>query len=212
MFGVFHQLVVLVGLDMNETKQKNNLSFSLIAAYSLNKVIGKKGKIPWHLSSDLKRFKALTENKIVVMGRKTYESIGKPLKNRINIVITSNVNFADKFTYSKPEMMGITDVCGAVQLCKHLTDFFPQDSAAKEIMIIGGQKIYEQFLPMANKMYLTEVGLEIENGDAFFPEFEKTQWLEKEKVEIAETMALVDNIKSHITIPYTYKVFERVSS
>ena len=184
------------------------ITYSLIAAHSTNKVIGKNGKIPWKVPMDLKRFKELTENKIVVMGRKTYESIGKPLKNRINIVLTSDMKFADSFTFSRTEKIGMTSVSGVIQLCRHLTNFQPDDNESCEIMVIGGEQIYKAFMPLATKMYITEIGVEIANGDAFFPSFESTQWQEKEKTDHVESLGLLEGITHHIEIPFSYKLYE----
>lgn len=186
------------------------MKFSLIAAHSVNRVIGKNNQLPWKMPSDLKRFKELTTGKIIVMGRKTYDSIGKPLPKRINVVVTSNITIADKFTYSQPEMIGITGIAEAIQLCKHLSDYFTDTSMIKEVMVIGGQSIYEAFLPLSEKLYLTEVGINIDNGDAFFPEFNKENWSVTSQTEGVDEMCLLQGITKHISLPYTYKILEKV--
>ena len=137
------------------------LNFTLIAAVSLNKVIGSNGSIPWHIPEDLKYFQSNTLYSTVIMGRNTYESIGKPLPNRKNIVITSSKNkFQDIEIYSNIEDL--------IESLKNSED---------EIFIIGGEKIYSEFMPLANKMLITEVKIEIE-GDSFFPEWDPNEWTE----------------------------------
>ena len=134
---------------------------SLIVAASTNNVIGAKGELPWRLSSDLKRFKALTMGKPIVMGRRTYESIGRPLPGRQNIVVTRNPDF-------------VADGCDVVS---SVDAAIQAASDAEEIMIIGGSHIYEAFLPRAHRIYLTRVQAEVE-GDAFLPEFNSNDWQE----------------------------------
>jgi dihydrofolate reductase len=134
---------------------------SLIVAASMNNVIGAKGDLPWRLSADLKRFKGLTMGKPIVMGRKTYESIGRPLPGRQNIVITRNSDF-------------VADACDVVSSIEAAID---AAGDAEEIMIIGGSHIYEAFLPRADRIYLTRVQAEVE-GDAYLPEFGNDDWQE----------------------------------
>ena len=140
---------------------------SLIVAASTNNVIGAKGDLPWRLSADLKRFKALTMGKPIVMGRKTYESIGRPLPGRQNIVVTRQDNYA-------PEG------CTVVQS----VDAAIAAANAPEIMIIGGGHIYEAFMPMAERIYLTRVDADID-GDTYFPEISGDQWQEVARQEQA---------------------------
>ena len=134
---------------------------SLIVAASTNNVIGFQGDLPWRLSSDLKRFKALTMGKPIVMGRKTYESIGRPLPGRQNIVVTRNPDF-------------VAEGCDVVSSVDAAID---AAGDAEEIMIIGGSHIYEAFLPRAGRIYLTRVQAEVE-GDAYLPEFNSNEWQE----------------------------------
>jgi dihydrofolate reductase len=123
---------------------------TLISAYSKNKVIGVDNKLPWHLPEDLKRFKSLTLGKNIVMGRKTFESIGRPLPGRTNIVLSKSGFKADGvFVYDS-----IPNI---------LNDF-------KDIVVIGGEQIYKTFLYYADTLEITEIDKEFE-GDAFFPEF-----------------------------------------
>ena len=139
---------------------------SLIAAMGRNKVIGKDKSLPWKLPEDMERFKELTANKPVVMGRKTFESIGRALPNRKNIVITRDKNYKAK---------GCTVVNSIKEALKTAKE-------AYEIMIIGGAQIYQEFLPIANKMYITLIDKDFE-GDAYFPEFDEAEWKEAKKEE-----------------------------
>jgi len=134
---------------------------SLIVAASTNNVIGIQGELPWRLSSDLKRFKSFTMGKPIVMGRLTYESIGRPLPGRQNIVITRNAAFE-------------ADGCDVVQSVEAAID---AAGDAAEIMVIGGGHIYREFLPRADRIYLTRVHTQIE-GDAFLPELVDDEWRE----------------------------------
>lgn len=135
---------------------------SLIAAVSKNNVIGNKGKIPWKLSTDMKRFATLTKGHMVVMGRKTYESIlahlGKPLPDRKNIVITSQPS------YEAPGCEIVPSLMDAVK-----------GTYLDELFIIGGERAYIEGLALADKMYLTVVDTTCE-GDAFFPKWDKSEW------------------------------------
>jgi dihydrofolate reductase len=135
-------------------------AISLIAAVAENGVIGQENKLPWHLPADLKHFKAMTLGKPVLMGRKTWESLGRPLPGRHNIVITRQVG------YKVPA--GVTV---AASLEKALT-LAGQEA---EVMVIGGAQIYRQALPLADKVYLTRVALS-PTGDTFFPDLDPTLW------------------------------------
>lgn len=134
---------------------------SLIAAMDKHRVIGKDNTLPWKISADLKRFKELTSGKPVIMGRKTFESIGKPLPNRTNIIITRDKN------YMASGCIVVHSVEGALKAA----------AVGKEVMVIGGAEIYKQFLPRANRLYLTLINEEFE-GDAYFPEYNKNEWKE----------------------------------
>jgi len=134
---------------------------SLIVAASANHVIGVNGGLPWHLSDDLRRFKALTIGKPIVMGRKTHESIGRPLPGRQNIVITTQADFAASGCDVVPSAAAAVAAAGA----------------AAEIMVIGGGQIYALFLPLAERVYLTRVEVELE-GDVHFPALDPLLWRE----------------------------------
>ena len=132
---------------------------SLIVAASTNNVIGAEGDLPWRLSEDLKRFKKLTMGKPIIMGRKTYESIGRPLPGRHNIVISRQTDFSAE---------GCTVVASPDAAVEAAGD-------AEEIMIIGGEHIYKAFLPRADRIYLTRVHLET-SGDAHLPALSLDDW------------------------------------
>lgn len=134
---------------------------SLIVAVSSNNVIGANGGLPWHLSDDLKRFKAITMGKPIVMGRKTYESIGRPLPGRQNIVITTQDGFAAQGCDVVPSRVAAIAAAGD----------------AAEIMVIGGGQIYALFLPLAQRIYLTRVEVELD-GDVQFPPLDPSLWRE----------------------------------
>ena len=138
---------------------------SIIVAASTNNVIGNKGELPFRIPDDLKRFKALTMGKPIVMGRLTWESIGRPLPGRQNIVITRQPGFS---------ATGCDIVSSPGAALEAAGD-------AEEIMIIGGSQIYDLFLPKAGRLYLTRV-LETIAGDTFFPAIDESEWelLERE--------------------------------
>jgi dihydrofolate reductase len=124
-----------------------------IAAMSLNRVIGAGGKIPWHLPEDFKWFKQMTTGHVLVMGRRTFESIGKPLPNRETIVLSRSA-------FSHP----------GVRMVRSLEEL-PALAGGRQVFICGGAQIYEQALPLCSELYLTLVKRHVE-GDAFFPPFE----------------------------------------
>lgn len=132
---------------------------SIIVAASTNNVIGVQGDLPWKLSDDLRRFKQLTMGKPIVMGRLTWESIGRPLPGRQNIIVTRQAGF-------------VAEGCDVVDSpARALT----VAGYADEIMIIGGSQIYELFLPKAARLYMTRVDADID-GDAFFPDLDEDDW------------------------------------
>ena len=141
-------------------------SISLVVAASTNNVIGVAGDLPWRLSDDLKRFKALTMGKPIVMGRKTFESIGRALPGRQNIVITTQTEF-------------VADGCDVVS---SPAAALAAAAEAEEVMIIGGGEIYRLFLPLAARIYLTRVKVDLE-GDTIFPALDESDWLETAREE-----------------------------
>lgn len=139
---------------------------SLIVAKAQNDVIGDSNKLPWYLPADLKRFKELTTGRKVVMGRKTFDSIirtlGRPLPNRTNIVITRNLNFV---------------AIPGVIVAHSLEEALNKTNNLKEVFVIGGAQIYQQALPLADRIYLTEVKANI-TGDTYFPATNYDSWTE----------------------------------
>lgn len=135
---------------------------SLVAALDRYRAIGKGNDLPWRLPDDLKRFKALTLGKPVLMGRKTAESLGRALPGRLNLVLTRSgrAPFA--------EMTAVTSLEEARVLA--------EANGAEELCVIGGAEIYTQTLPLADRLYLTHVDTQVEDADAFFPDFDATQW------------------------------------
>ena len=132
---------------------------TIIVAASENSVIGYKNALPWNISEDLKYFKKITINHSVIMGRKTFESIGKPLKDRRNIVI------------SRDKTLKIE----GVEIVNSLDDAIFRTKDQNEIFIIGGEQIYKMAMPFATNMHITKVYTNIE-GDAFFPAFDESEW------------------------------------
>lgn len=147
------------------------MRIALIVAMAENRVIGRGGGLPWRISADLKYFKAKTMGKPIVMGRKTFDSIGKPLPGRPNIVVTQG----DATTF--PD--GV-DVAGDIDAALDVAHRRAEETGADEIMIIGGATLYEITLPHADRLYLTEIHEAVE-GDTFFPAFDKAAWQEVER-------------------------------
>jgi dihydrofolate reductase len=143
------------------------MKVALIAAFAQNLVVGINNSLPWHLPEDLKYFKRTTSGKAIIMGRKTYESIGRPLPNRTNIVVTRNPDF-------KAE--GVVTVMSLEAGIKH-AESVNLINGIDEVMIIGGAAIYQASLPMADRLYLTHVHANVE-GDAYFPTVDFDQWKE----------------------------------
>lgn len=137
------------------------MTISLVVAAATNNGIGKDGKMPWHLPNDLKHFKNITWGMPIIMGRKTFESLGKPLPGRKNIVITHNPDW---------KVEGVI----AVQKIEDAL-FVAQATDAKEIMIIGGGEIYKLLFPKANRIYMTRVEAEPE-ADTYFPQIIEKEW------------------------------------
>ncbi len=139
------------------------MKIAMIAAMAHNRVIGKDNQMPWHLPDDLKHFKAVTMGKPVVMGRKTFESIGRPLPGRQNIVISRNPDL---------KIEGVTCVT-SFDAAKHAA------GQCDELMVIGGGQLYGELLPVADILYLTEIALDVD-GDTHFPLWNPNEWDETE--------------------------------
>jgi len=165
------------------------MRLSLIAALTSNNVIGRNNDLPWHLSTDLKRLKALTMGHHLIMGRRTYDSIGRPLPGRHIVVITHDPNFN----------------AGGVQVVHSLEDAIQiaVESSDEEPFIAGGGQIFEQAIHRADRMYLTRIHAEIE-GDAFFPDFDDvSEWqlIDAEHFEADEKN----------DYPFSFLTYERVA-
>lgn len=162
---------------------------NMIVAMSKNGVIGNNNDLPWGLKGDLKYFKEVTTGNTIVMGRKTYESIGKPLPNRKNIVLTRNdINIE-----------GVEIFNSVIEVLRYSYEY-PNES----VFVIGGAEIYDQFLPYADKIYITEIEEEID-GDTYFPnKF-------KESFNLVKTSDLITelNIKSKDELSYRFNVYEK---
>ena len=139
----------------------------LIAAVAENGVVGKNNALPWHLPEDLKYFKRMTLGKPIVMGRKTFESIGRPLPGRTNIVVSRNKSYA-------PDGVEVVD---SLESALTLASQIAESEGQKDLMVIGGAAIYAAALPLAQCLYITEVHGEVE-GDAYFPEVDWSLWHE----------------------------------
>ena len=159
------------------------MRISLLVAASENNVIGKDNKLPWHISHDLKRFKMLTMGHHIIMGRKTHESIGKALPGRINVVVTRNKNY-------KAEGCVVVNTVEEALL---------RSSDDNEVFIIGGEQIFKETLPVADRIYLTEIHKNIE-GDAFMPELNKEEWIATE----------IERRTEHPDFDYTYITLDRI--
>lgn len=135
------------------------MRISIIVAAAANNVIGRGGELPWHLPEDLKRFKRLTIGKPVIMGRLTQESIGNPLPDRRNIVLSRR----EEHVIEGFEVVATSDA--ALKLA----------AGAAEVMVIGGGRVYRELLPLADRIYLTRLATAVE-GDTFFPELDDAEW------------------------------------
>jgi len=134
---------------------------SIIVAIANNGVIGVNNTLPWHLPEDLKRFKALTMGHHIIMGRKTYESLGRLLPGRTTVIVTRNSH------YKIEGALIASSLQAAIALCRD----------DDEVFLIGGAELYQNGLKLANKLYITEIALEVE-GDAHFPAYQTNEWQE----------------------------------
>ena len=146
------------------------MKISLIVAMSSNRVIGLDNQMPWHLSADLKRFKQITMGYPILMGRKTFESIARPLLGRTNIIVSRNPVY-------RPEGCVVAEsVEAAIRHGCQLAD---------EVFVIGGSTLYKASLPIADTLYITQINQEFD-GDTFFPDFEWDNWTEVEREDVAD--------------------------
>lgn len=154
---------------------------ALIVAYATNRVIGNKGKIPWNIEGELKRFKELTMGNVIIMGRRTYEEIGRPLPGRYTIVISNTEKYEAENCTTAKSLKEALEIAG-----KH----------RKDIYISGGAALYKEAINFVDKMYITEIHKEFE-GDTFFPKFDENHFHK--------------TIEAYIEgeIPYTYVTYTR---
>jgi len=156
---------------------------SLIAAMASNRVIGDKGDIPWKIPGEQKMFKEITLGHTVIMGRKTYESLGRPLPGRTNIIITRQANYQAPGCAIAPDLAAAIEACG------------PNE---EEAFICGGGQLYHEALAMADRIYLTVLSREVA-GDTCFPEISETEF------EITESK-MIDGVE-----PYGFYIYERIN-
>ena len=163
------------------------MKISVIAAMSENRVIGRDGSLPWHLPTDLARFKATTTGHTVIMGRKTFESVGQPLPNRRMIVITRNNDYQ----------------CAGVFIAHSLDEALDHAAREDEIFILGGEAVYRIALPRADRLYLTIIHATIE-GDTYFPTLDFDDWklVEDERYEVDDRHAYA----------FSFRRYERTST
>lgn len=169
----------------NEDPEREML-VSAIVAVAKNLVIGKHGQIPWYLPADLQYFKRTTLNHHIIMGRRSFQSIGRPLPHRSNVVITRDAYFA-------------ATGCVVLHSLEQALEW-AYDNGESEAFIIGGGEIYRQSMPYWDRLYLTEVEMEVE-GDTYFPEPDWREW------ELVSDQAFQPDEKNEH--PYCFKVFER---
>ncbi|MFM5614388.1 type 3 dihydrofolate reductase [Aeromonas sp. FDAARGOS 1416] len=162
------------------------MKISMIAAMAHDRVIGKDNQMPWHLPADLAHFKRVTLGKPVLMGRKTFESIGRPLPGRRNLVISRNPDY----------QVESIEVVGSVEAALALL----AGSSVEELMVIGGGHLYAEMLPSADCLYLTQIDLAVE-GDTRFPAFDDGQW---QRIECESHPA--DEKNPH---PYSFETWQR---
>lgn len=160
------------------------MKISIIVAVSKNNIIGSKGKLLWHISKDLINFKKITSGHHILMGQKTYESIGKPLPNRTNIILSDEINYKAKGCHVFNKLENALE--------------FAKINKEKELMIIGGGMIYKLLLPITSKIYLTKVHKKYE-GDVKFPKLNIKNWK-----EISTEKHLDENP------PFEFKILERI--
>jgi dihydrofolate reductase len=161
------------------------MKISMIVAVASNGVIGHDGQLPWHLSADLKRFKAITLNSPIIMGRQTFESIGKPLPNRTNIIISRTAD------YQQPGCRVFNTIEPALAYAGQI---------AEEIFIIGGSSLYQTLLPYTDTLYLTEIHQEF-TGTTFFPAWNKAEWQEIMREDVADD--------PQVTFGYSFLIYQR---
>jgi dihydrofolate reductase len=162
---------------------------SQVAAMARNRVIGKNNKLPWNLPEDMKFFREKTKGHILILGRKTFDSLGKPLPGRMHIVISRQA-----LTSENPLVIYVTNLQQGFEEIKRISASWPD-----EVMIIGGSEIYRQTLPLIDRIYLTVIDQDFD-GDAHFPEFSEKEFSLLEQRNFTEPM------------PFSFRIYERRSS
>jgi dihydrofolate reductase len=166
----------------------HRMRVSIIAAVAQNGVIGRDGKLPWHLSADLQRFKRLTMGHTIIMGRRTWESIGRPLPGRRMVVVTRQPNYKINF----PDVVTANTLDDALKIAKAACDV--------EAFIVGGAQLYDEALHRADRLYLTRVLTQVE-GDTYFPRYDASQWM--------QTSAECHSADTKNEFPFRFECYER---
>ncbi len=181
-FNHYHGVGILAAM-------KNSLPLCMIAALAENRVIGRDNQLPWHLPADLKHFKALTLGKPIIMGRKTWDSLGRPLPGRLNLVVSRQPGL---------QLEG-AEVFASLDAALERAEAWALAEDAEELMLIGGAQLYELGLAQAERLYLTRVGISPQ-GDAYFPEVAESDWHLSSAIEHAEGLE---------TPGYVFEVWDR---
>jgi len=161
---------------------------SIIAAVAENQVIGKNNDLVWHMPADMKYFKETTTGHFVIMGRKTFESFGKPLKNRKHIIVTRNQNYE----YLHPDVSIVHNLADAIKIAER--------DQQHETFVLGGAEIYRQSIGLVDRLYITEIKSSFD-GDAYFPEIDKEKWN-----KVSQQEFLPDEKNKY---PYAFVIYER---
>lgn len=167
------------------------MRLAIIVAQAENRVIGINNNLPWHLPEDLRYFKQVTMGKPIIMGRKTFESIGRPLPGRTNIVVSRDTTY-------RPENVKVVN---SLEAAKALAESICMVNGCDEAMVIGGSEIYAQALPMIDRLYLTQVHASVE-GDAYFPAFDPAEWAEMGREDFSAA--------GHNPYNYSFIVLQRI--
>ncbi len=172
------------------------MMISIIAAIGKNNELGKNNKLLWKLPADMKRFREITSGHTVIMGRKTFESIGKPLPDRRNIIITRNENYLRD---SVDVVHSLEEAIDRARII--LAQILAQNSQEEEIFVVGGAEIYREAMPIADKLYITQIKAEDKGADSFFPKINMDEW---RKTSHEEYSADEKNF-----FPYVFTIYRR---
>ena len=179
--------------DLQDSLPDDAVRVSLIVAMASNRCIGINNELPWKLPEDLKYFKQVTSGKAIIMGRTTYDSLGRPLPNRTNIVMTRDASWEGPIG---------TRVVHSLEAALALADAVAVSNYQDEVVVIGGAEIYAQLLPQVERMYITEVHTEVA-GDVFFPEINTVEWQEISRQKHSDETS---------GIGYDFVVYDRIIS